>query len=66
MVRYSAGGVKVLWATPADGYTAKIEPENDGVRGEFRSSHHRSRLLVWWSGGPQYQVREDSGGDGEH
>lgn len=70
MVRYSASGVEVLWATPADGYTVSIEPEGDGAtQVDFRSGHQRWRLTVWWSGGPQHQIENNSsggGGDGEH
>lgn len=58
-VRYEAGDVTVLWATPNDGFTVDIEPESPGWKVEFRSDTHRSRVDVWWSNGPQSEIREE-------
>jgi hypothetical protein len=58
-VSFSANGVQVLWATPNPGFDVKIEPESPGFKVEFRSDSHRSRVDVWWSGGPQHSIREE-------
>ncbi len=58
VVRYSSTGVTVLYAVPADGFRSKIEPEEGGTMVEFRSGDHRSRVVVWWSNGPQHSVEE--------
>ncbi|HEC10555.1 MAG TPA: hypothetical protein ENI86_13490 [Acidimicrobiales bacterium] len=55
---FSPSGVQVLWASPNPGYTVKIEPESPGMKVEFRSDAHRSRIDVWWSGGPQFSIDE--------
>ena len=59
-LRFSPGGVTVVAATPKPGYTAEVEAEGSGVRVEFESEAHKSRLDAWWDGGPQVQVREDA------
>ncbi len=51
-VRYADGGVTVLWAVPAPGFSVKFEPEGSGQKVEFRSGRHRSRIDVWWPTGP--------------
>ncbi len=58
VVRYSSTGVTVLYAVPANGYQAKVEPEEGGTKVEFRSEGHRSRVVVWWNNGPQHSVEE--------
>jgi hypothetical protein len=59
-LRFAPEGVMVLWATPNDGFDVDVEPENaNGVRVEFESDSHRSRVEGWWDGGPQERVRED-------
>lgn len=60
-LRFSPAGVTVLWATPNAGFEAQpIEPEHgNGVKVEFRSETHRSRVDGWWDGGPQDEVREE-------
>lgn len=60
VVRYSSTGVTVLYAVPANGYQAKVEPEGTGMKVEFRSSSHRSRVDVWWNNGPQHSVEEEA------
>lgn len=60
-VRYAGGDVTVLWATPNPGFTVTIEPESPGWKVDFRSDDHRSRLDVWWSGGPQHSIEEKPG-----
>lgn len=57
-ISFSPSGVEVLWATPNDGYNVKIEPEYPGLKVEFRSDAHRSRVDAWWNGGPQHEIRE--------
>jgi hypothetical protein len=57
-VSFSPSGVQVLWATAKPGFDVNIQPESPGFKVEFRSEDHRSRLDVWWSGGPQHTVRE--------
>ncbi len=59
-ISFSPTEVKVLWATPNPGFEVKIEPESPGIKVEFRSDEHRSRIDAWWSGGPQHDIREDS------
>lgn len=58
VVRYSSTGVTVLYAVPANGYQAKVEPDDGGMKVEFRSKGHRSRVTVWWDNGPQHSVQE--------
>jgi hypothetical protein len=68
-LRFSAAGVEVVGASPAEGFTVDTEPEHgNGVRVEFESDAHRSRVDAWWDGGPQVERREDgetvdAGGD---
>jgi hypothetical protein len=59
-LRFSAAGVEVLGASPAEGFTVDTEAEHgNGVRVEFESDAHRSRVDAWWDGGPQVERRED-------
>ncbi len=58
-ISFSVSGVEVLWATPNPGFDVNIEAESPGTKVEFRAEHHRSRLDVWWSGGPQHDIREE-------
>ncbi|MEZ5408571.1 MAG: hypothetical protein R2761_11130 [Acidimicrobiales bacterium] len=60
VVRYSSTGVTVLYAVPADGFQSKIEREGTGMKVEFRSRGHRSRVDVWWDNGPQHSVEEEA------
>ena len=58
-LRFSAEGVTVVVASPNAGYSVNVEPTHDtGVRVEFRSDTHRSRVEGWWDGGPQDEVEE--------
>ena len=59
-LRFSATGVTVVAAAPkpASRWTASSTHGN-GVRVEFESDDHRSRVDAWWDGGPQDEVRED-------
>jgi hypothetical protein len=59
-VRFSPTGVTVLVATPKPGFTAEVEGEGSGVKVEFESETHKSRLDAWWDGGPRAEVREDA------
>jgi len=63
-ISFSANEVKVLWATPAAGWSVRNEPEGTGIRVEFESGSGRSRIDAWWSGGPQDRVDESSSGGG--
>ena len=58
-IRFSPSSTKVLWATPNPGYEVRIEPESSGVKVEFRSDDHRSRIDAWWDNGPRHEIRED-------
>lgn len=63
-VQFSATRVEVLGAVPATGFSADVEPEDDGsTRVDFESEDHRSRLTVWWRDGPRHQVEERADDD---
>ena len=57
-VAFSPSGVSVLWATPKSGFTVSVAQEPPGMKVEFRSDDHRSRVDVWWNNGPQWLIRE--------
>jgi len=58
-LRFSASGVTVVFANPAPGFDVEIEPENvNGVKVEFESEAHQSRVDGWWDSGPQDRVEE--------
>ena len=60
-LRFSPAGVTVVFATPADGFSVSTEPEHgNGVKVEFESESHESRIDGWWDGGPQDRVREEA------
>jgi len=63
-ISFAPDDVKLLWATPAPGFTVRSEPEGPGIRVEFESSNARSRIDAWWDGGPQDRVDENGGGSG--
>jgi hypothetical protein len=64
-LRFSPAGVEVVGASPYEGFTVDTEPEHgNGVRVEFESDSHRSRLDAWWDAGPQVEPREDDSGGG--
>ncbi|HET6662862.1 MAG TPA: hypothetical protein VFG94_01330 [Acidimicrobiales bacterium] len=57
---FSPSGVEVVGATPNEGFSVDSEPEHgNGVRVEFKSDAHKSRVDAWWDGGPQVERRED-------
>jgi hypothetical protein len=59
-LRFSADGVDVVVATPNAGYSVEFsDTHSNGVRVEFDSDGHRSRVEGWWDGGPQDEVREE-------
>lgn len=59
-LRFRPAGVTVVFANPAPGFTVEVEPEHvNGVKVEFESETHRSRVDGWWDGGPRDRVRED-------
>ena len=58
-LRFTPSGVTVLWANPNAGFDVEVEPEGAGVKVEFESESHTSRVDGWWDGGPQDRVRED-------
>jgi hypothetical protein len=53
------GTVTVVWATPNAGFTVDTGNEGSGVRVEFESDAHRSRVDGWWDDGPRDEVREE-------
>jgi hypothetical protein len=60
-LKFSPSGVTVSWANPKAGYDVKVEPEDgNGVKVEFESDSHRSRVDGWWANGPQDRVREEA------
>jgi hypothetical protein len=59
-LRFTPAGVTVLGATPNQGFTVDSEPEHgNGVKVEFESDGHESRIDGWWDGGPQVRRQED-------
>lgn len=60
-VEFSSTSVRVIQATPADGFTREVDQEGPTqVEVEFRSDEHRSRLEAWWDGGPRSDIDEDA------
>lgn len=63
-LRFEASGVTVAFASPAAGFEVEVEPEHgNGVKVEFESETHRSRVTGWWDGGPRDEVDERADGD---
>jgi hypothetical protein len=59
-LRFAPSGVTVLGASPNEGFVVESQPDRgNGVRVEFESEDHESRVVAWWDGGPQVEVRED-------
>ena len=59
-LRYAPAGVEVVFANPAPGFRVEVEPEHgNGVKVEFESDAHESRVDGWWDGGPMERVREE-------
>jgi hypothetical protein len=60
--RFSPDGVTVVSAVPNSGFTTETEAESDngtdGIRVQFESGSHRSRITAWWDGGPRVDPRE--------
>jgi hypothetical protein len=57
---FTPDGVTLVVATPNAGFEVDTEPENgNGIKVEFESDGHRSRIDGWWDGGPQAETRED-------
>jgi hypothetical protein len=57
---FTPAGVDVVGATPNEGFTVDTEPEHgNGVKVEFESDGHESRVDAWWDGGPQVERREN-------
>ena len=57
---FSPAGVDVVGATPNEGFTVDSEAEHgNGVKVEFESDGHESRVDAWWDGGPQVERREN-------
>lgn len=60
-IEFTSGAVRVVQATPKNGFTRKVEQESTtDVKVEFRSERHRSRLDAWWSSGPRYEIEEEA------
>lgn len=66
-LRFEPTGVTVVFANPAPGFDVEQEVEHgNGVRVEFESEGHRSRVSGWWDGGPRDRREEQpDGGDGD-
>ncbi|MDH3295551.1 MAG: hypothetical protein OER95_14625 [Acidimicrobiia bacterium] len=58
-ISFAPSGTRVVWATPNPGFEVTIEPESPGIKVEFRSDGHRSRIDAWWSNGPKHEIREE-------
>ncbi len=59
-LRFTPAGVTVVSATPRPGFSVETSPEHgNGIRVEFDSDDHRSRVTGWWDGGPQEEAREE-------
>ena len=60
-LQFRPEGVTVVFANPAPGFTVDVEPEHgNGVKVEFESDSHESRVDGWWAGGPVDRVEEDA------
>lgn len=58
-LRFASSGVTVVVASPNAGYAVDVEETHgNGVRVEFSSDEHRSRVEGWWDGGPQDETEE--------
>ena len=63
-LRFEPTGVTVVFANPSPGFDVEIEPEHvNGVKVEFESETHKSRLDGWWDGGPQDAIEERADDD---
>ena len=61
-LRFTPAGVEVVFANPAAGFSVEVEPEHgNGVKVEFESGSHESRVDGWWDGGPIDRIREERG-----
>ena len=59
-LRFAPQGVTVVFANPAEGFTVEVEPEHgNGVKVEFESESHESRVDGWWADGPVDLVQEE-------
>lgn len=59
ILRFAPTGVTVVTATPNHGYSVDVEQEHgNGVKVEFESDAHESRVDGWWADGPVDRVRE--------
>jgi hypothetical protein len=62
-LRFAPSGVTVVFANPAPGFAVSVEPEHgNGVKVEFESEAHESRVDGWWENGPVDRVQEESDG----
>jgi hypothetical protein len=60
-LRFAPSGVTVVFANPAAGFAVSVEPEHgNGVKVEFESEAHESRVDGWWENGPVDRVREEA------
>lgn len=60
-LRFTPDGVTVVFANPANGFTVSVEPEHgNGVKVEFESPTHESRVDGWWDNGPMDRTREEA------
>lgn len=64
VLRFEPGVVTVVSASPAQGFTQKIEGNGTAeVEVEFRSATHRSEVKGKWENGPRDEVDEDAEDD---
>jgi hypothetical protein len=62
-LRFTPSAVTALFAIPNAGFEVDVDADHgNGVRVEFESESHRSRVEGWWDGGPQERTREDDDG----
>jgi hypothetical protein len=63
-LRFSPEGVTEVSSQPNPGFSVETDPESEngfaGIRVQFESDGHRSRITAWWDGGPQVDPREQS------
>lgn len=59
-LRFAPSGVTIVAAAPNPGFSVETSPEHgNGIRVEFDSDDHRSRVTGWWDDGPQEATREE-------
>ena len=57
-ISFTPAEVRVIWATPAAGYTVESHPDDGGIEVEFSNGIHESKIEAWWADGPRFETRE--------